>query len=76
MNREEVIEVRQRLLDHGYQPVGVYSWNWPDIPEKERGKRPNEPSWQKTVGMPVYRRCAENTGILTGTVYPSKIRPS
>ena len=73
MNREEVIEVRQRLLDHGYQPVGVYSWNWPDIPEKERGKRPNEPSWQKTVGMPVYRRCAENTGILTGTVYPLDI---
>ena len=73
MNREEVIEVRQRLLDHGYQPVGVYSWNWPDIPEKERGKRPNEPGWQKTVGMPVYRRCAENTGILTGTVYPLDI---
>jgi Protein of unknown function (DUF3987)/Primase C terminal 2 (PriCT-2) len=73
MNREEVIEVRQRLLDHGYQPVGVYSWNWPGIPEKERGKRPNEPGWQKTVGMPVYRRCAENTGILTGTVYPLDI---
>ena len=55
MNREEVIAIRQRLLRRGYQPIGVYNWNCPDIPEKDRGKRPNELNWQTTVGMPIYR---------------------
>jgi hypothetical protein len=73
MTREEVVSLRQRLLDRGYQPIGVYNWNCPDIPEKERGKRPNELGWQNTVGMPIYRDFAENTGILTGKVYPIDI---
>src|SRR6516225_1109827 len=70
MTREEIVSLRQRLLDHGYQPIGVYNWNWPNIPEKDRGKRPNELDWQNTSGMPVYHDCAENTGVLTGPVYP------
>ena len=73
MNREEVIAIRQRLLVRGYQPIGVYNWNCPDIPEKERGKRPNELNWQATVGMPIYRDFAENTEILTGKLYPVDI---
>jgi hypothetical protein len=73
MTREEVVSLRQRLLDHSFQPVGVYNWNYQNIPQKVRGKRPSEPNWQNTVGMPVYRDDALNTGILTGTVYPLDI---
>ena len=69
MTREEVVSLRQRLLDHNFQPIGVYNWDHPSIPQKVRGKRPSEPNWQNTVGMPVYRDHALNTGILTGTVY-------
>ena len=68
MTREEVVEVRQRLLDRRFQPIAVYNWNHPSIPEKARGKRPSEPGWQTTVGMPAYRADALNTGILTGAV--------
>ena len=70
MTREEIISVRQRLLERRFQPIAVYNWDYPSIPEKERGKRPSEPNWQNTVGMPVYRDYAENTGVLTGVVYP------
>ena len=73
MTREEVVEVRQRLLDRRFQPIAVYNWNHPSIPEKARGKRPSEPGWQNTVGMPIYRDYAENTGVLTGVVYPLDI---
>ena len=55
MTREEIVAVRQRLLEHQFQPIAVYNWDYPSIPEKERGKRPSETEWQKTVGMPVYR---------------------
>jgi hypothetical protein len=68
--REEIISLRQRLLDHGYQPVGVHNWDSPHVHEGQRGKRPSELNWQGTVGMPVYRDFAENTGILTGRLYP------
>jgi hypothetical protein len=74
MNREkEIVSLRQRLLNHGYQPIGVFNWDWPNIPEKDRGKRPNENDWQNTAGMPVYNNCAENTGILTGKIYAPDI---
>jgi hypothetical protein len=51
----------------------VYNWDYANIPEKERGKRPSESEWQRTVGMPFYRDIAQNTGILTGEVYPLDI---
>ena len=73
MTREEVIEVRQRLLDRRFQPISVYNWDYPSIPEKVRGKRPSERNWQNTAGMPVYRDVAQNTGVLTGLVYPLDI---
>ena len=73
MTREEVVSLRQRLLDHSFQPIGVYNWDYQNIPQKVRGKRPSEPNWQNTVGMPVCRDDALNTGILTGTVYPLDI---
>ena len=73
MTREEIVSVRQRLLERRFQPISVYNWDHADIPKKERGKRPSEPGWQNTVGMPVYRDDATNTGILTGTVYPLDI---
>ena len=44
-----------------------------NIPEKHRGKRPSEGEWQRTVGMPLYRDVAQNTGVLTGKVYPLDI---
>ena len=71
MTREEVVSLRQRLLEHRFQPVGVYNWDYRGIPEQARGKRPSEPGWQKTIGMPVYRDDALNTGILTGRLFPS-----
>jgi hypothetical protein len=37
--REEIISLRQRLLDHGYQPVGVHSWDSPHV--HEASVRPN-----------------------------------
>jgi hypothetical protein len=70
MTREEIVAIRQRLLERQFQPIGVYSWNYPGIPEKDRGKRPCEPNWQNTIGMPVYRDVAQNTGVLTGKLYP------
>ena len=73
MTREEVVSLRQRLLDRQFQPIAVYNWDHSGIPEKLRGKRPSEPNWQHTVGMPVYRADALNTGILTGTIYPLDI---
>jgi hypothetical protein len=73
MNREEIIEVRQRLLDHKFQPIAVFNWNYPSIPEKHRGKRPSEVEWQKSVGMPRYRNVAQNTGVLSGKLYPLDI---
>jgi hypothetical protein len=73
VTREEIVSVRQRLLKRRFQPISVYNWDHADIPKKERGKRPSEPGWQNTVGMPVYRDDATNTGILTGTVYPLDI---
>jgi hypothetical protein len=68
--KEEIVSLRQRLLDHGYQPVGVYSWDSQHVLEGQRGKRPSELNWQATIGMPIYRDFAENTGILTGRLYP------
>ena len=73
MTREEVIEVRQRLLDHRFQPISVFNWDHPRIPKKYRGKRPSESEWQRTVGMPLYSDVAQNTGVLTGEVYPLDI---
>jgi hypothetical protein len=73
MNREEIIAVRQRLLERQFQPIAVYNWDYPGIPEKHRGKRPSETEWQRTVGMPLYRDDATNTGVLTGTLYPLDI---
>ena len=73
MTREEIVSLRQRLLDHQFQPIAVYNWDYPGIPEKERGKRPSEPDWQNTIGMPVYRDDALNTGVLTGALYPLDI---
>ena len=73
MTREEIVAVRQRLLDHRFQPIAVYNWNYQSIPEKERGKRPSESEWQRTVGMPIYRDVAQNTGVLTGELYPVDI---
>jgi hypothetical protein len=59
MTREEIVAVRQRLLEHRFQPIGVYNWDYPSIPEKDRGKRPSENEWQRTVGMPLYREVAQ-----------------
>jgi hypothetical protein len=73
MTREEIVSVRQRLLERRFQPIGIYNWDYPDIPAKERGKRPSEPGWQKTIGMPAYHDHSMNTGVLTGTVYPLDI---
>ena len=73
MTREEIVSIRQRLLERQFQPIAVYNWDYPDIPEKHRGKRPSESEWQKTIGMPLYRDEAQNTGVLTGTVYPLDI---
>ena len=42
MTREEIVSVRQRLLERQFQPIAVYNWDYPDIPKKERGKRPSE----------------------------------
>ena len=47
MTREEIVSVRQRLLERRFQPISVYNWDHADIPKKERGKRPSEPGWQK-----------------------------
>src|SRR3954447_279714 len=66
MNREDIVALRQRLLDRGYQPVPVYNWDYDKVPEKSRGKVPFGTDWQKTSGIPRYRSCAQNTGILTG----------
>ena len=63
MTREEVVSLRQRLLDRQFQPISVYTLD----------KRPSETNWQHTTGMPVYRNDALNTGILTGTLYPLDI---
>ena len=60
---EEVVSLRQRLLERQFQPISVYS----------QDKRPSETNWQNTIGMPGYRDDAINTGILTGTLYPLDI---
>jgi Protein of unknown function (DUF3987)/Primase C terminal 2 (PriCT-2) len=73
MNREEVIEVRQRLIKRKFQPISVYNWDFAGIPLKHRGKRPIESNWQHTVGMPVYYDTAQNTGVLTGVLFPLDI---
>jgi hypothetical protein len=73
VTREEIVAIRQRLLEHRFQPIAVYNWDYQSIPEKDRGKRPSESNWQNTIGMPVYREEALNTGILTGALYPLDI---
>ena len=73
MTREEIVAVRRRLLARQFQPIAVYNWDYPSIPKKDRGKRPSEPNWQNTIGMPVYHDYAENTGVLTGVLYPLDI---
>src|SRR4051812_9836958 len=70
MVREEIIALRQRLLDHGLQPVSVLNWDYTKVPEKLRGKCPSETDWQNTVGMPPYRSHAQNTGILARGLRP------
>ena len=71
MNREEIVAVRQRLLERKFQPISVYNWDFEGIPLKQRGKRPIESNWQNSVGMPVYYDTATNTGVLTGSaLYP------
>ena len=45
MTREEVVSLRQRLLDHSFQPIGVYNWDYQNIPQKVRGKR-RRTRWQ------------------------------
>ena len=42
MTRDEVVSLRQRLLDGQFQPVAIYNLD----------KRPSELNWQNTVGMP------------------------
>ena len=73
MNREDIVSLRQRLLERQFQPIAVYNWDYPGVPEKHRGKRPSESKWQRTVGMPVYRDVAQNTGLLTGELFPIDI---
>jgi hypothetical protein len=73
VNRATIIALRQRLLDHKFQPIAVYNWDFAGIPEQMRGKRPIDRAWQESVGMPLYRANAQNTGILTGTCYPLDI---
>ena len=73
MNREDIVSLRQRLLERQFQPIAVYNWDYPGVPEKHRGKRPSESEWQRTVGMPVYRDAAQNTGLLTGELFPIDI---
>src|SRR4051812_20598462 len=70
MVREEIIALRQRLLDRGLQPVSVLSWNYSKVPEKLRGKQPSEPNWQCTAGLPPFRPHATNTGILARGLRP------
>ena len=73
MNREEVVAIRQRLIEHKFQPISVYNWDFEGIPLKHRGKRPIESNWQNAIGMPAYHDVAENTGILTGVLFPLDI---
>ena len=73
MNREEVVAIRQRLIEHKFQPISVYNWDFEGIPLKHRGKRPIESNWQNAIGMPAYCDVAENTGILTGVLFPLDI---
>jgi hypothetical protein len=74
MNREEeIVAIRQRLIDRQYRPISVFSWNHSAIPLKHRGKRPSEADWQNSIGIPVYRDYAENTGLLTGVLFPLDI---
>jgi hypothetical protein len=73
MNREEIVAVRQRLIERQFQPIAVYNWDFPGIPLKHRGKRPIESNWQNTIGMPAYHDVAQNTGVLTGIIYPLDI---
>jgi Protein of unknown function (DUF3987)/Primase C terminal 2 (PriCT-2) len=73
MNQEEIVGIRQRVIERQFQPIAVFNWDYPSIPKKERGKRPSENEWQRTVGMPLYRDVAQNTGVLTGEVYPLDI---
>ena len=73
MNREEVVAIRQRLIEHKFQPISVYNWDFEGIPLKHRGKRPIESNWQNAIGMPAYYDVAENTGILTGVLFPLDI---
>jgi hypothetical protein len=68
MNREEIVAVRQRLIERQFQPIAVYNWDFPGIPLKHRGKRPIESNWQNTIGMPAYHDVAQNTGVLTGII--------
>jgi hypothetical protein len=63
MTRDEVVSLRQRLLDGQFQPVAIYNLD----------KRPSELNWQNTVGMPRYSAGATNTGVLTGVLRPLDI---
>jgi hypothetical protein len=73
MNRQEIVAIRQRLIERSLQPIAVYNWDFPGIPLKHRGKRPIESNWQNTIGMPAYYDTAQNTGVLTGSLYPLDI---
>jgi hypothetical protein len=73
MNQEEIVAIRQRLIERKFQPISVFNWDYPNIPLKHRGKRPIESNWQNTIGMPNYYDTAQNTGVLTGILYPLDI---
>ena len=72
MNREEIVAVRQRLLERQFQPIAVYNWDFEGIPEKHRGKRPSESNGRTRRYAGLSRRGA-NTGVLTGALYPLDI---
>ena len=61
MTREEIVSLRQRLLDRQFQPISVYNWDYPNIPEKDRGKRPSETELaEHSRNAGLSRRCAEH----------------
>ena len=73
MTREEIVSLRQRLLDRQFQPISVYNWDYPSIPEKHRGKRPSESRVATNRGHAALSGRGAKHRRLTGALYPLDI---
>lgn len=68
---EVVAEVRKKFWASGYRPLAVWNFNWTEIPENDRGKRPAGAGWERrarrdppeAVNAPIDSRI-RNTGVL------------